>query len=687
MSIGPMIILFLLALERHLPFMSLSTIPHTHLNHDGTQSLSLSSRHGHAQGRSMDVTASTLHRTSPLDLNIAKIRPLIKSGTYLEPIDTNVCTSSDAQAVSPTTPSDPSTLRFSSNAGIIEHYSQAWNTQDNQNDRTEQDFSEFEQLIGPTAGHTPRWPFINDESLNTPDSADSEPLSSPSRIPTTRPRPRPIYQIHEGLEDLADLYVPPLDSVPEAGEVEAHLPRPPPTSRISHAKVMTAAEFEALQKRKAREEAERRFYGGEEEEDDKVDYECIDDTEAVNRQKAQRKKQQAYLDGGYRQQMMKSTNGPDLPPLHSHSRISSSWSMKSFKAFQGLREDLVPRHDNEDEDEDVPLALLQIQRRSGSKAPSVINFGHMRGESISQLLPINIRQNSRIPMPEFARSLPQDIYPGPPQTAWPLNNQQIIPGGLVGVIASEERAKKARRVLPSTGFQPLPDTNEAFNWCHATAQPVGIAHSFGLPRAQTPMAFSRPQTPVAVPQLSPLHSNQEMFNLLQAQTEVLRSMATMNQRNNQSWNAFSSQQPVMNMGPPGAGSTYAPSQYAPSIYAKSNYAPSNYARSVYQQPGGYAASVAPSERNTIGLPSRYRPVSKAVNQTLSAKATKNDETMSLSNWDNNRSDIPRTSVAVEEDSTDDDDDAFWRAKREKRDKRRARFIQENDLGLKAEWIS
>ncbi|KAF5624594.1 hypothetical protein F52700_9763 [Fusarium sp. NRRL 52700] len=667
--------------------MSLSTIPHTHLNHDDAQSLSFSSRHGHAQGRSMDVTASTLHRTSPLDLDFAKIRPLIKSGIYLEPIDTSVRTSSDIQAASPTTPNDPSTLRFSSNAGIIEHYSQAWNTHNYQNDRAEHDFSEFEQLIGPTAGHAPRWPFINDDSLNTPDSVDAEPLFPSSRTLTTRPRP--IYQIHEGLDDLADLYVPPLDSLPEAAKVEACPPQPSPTSRISHGKVMTAAEFEALQKRKAREEAERRFYNGEEEEDDKVDYDCIDDNEAVNRQKAQRKKQQAYLDGGYRQQMMKSTNGPDLPPLRSHSRISSSWSMKSFKTFQGLREDTTQKHDNGDEDEDVPLALLQIQRRPGSKAPSIINLGHTTGESTSQLLPINnIRQNSRTPMPAFARALPQDIFSGPPQTSWPMNNQQLIPGGLVGVIASEERAKKARRVLPSTGFQPLPDTNEAFNWSQATAQPVGIAHSFGLPSAQTPMAFSRPQTPVAVPQPPSLTSNQEMFNFLQAQTEVLRSMATMNQRGNQPWNAFSSQQPVMNMGPPGAGSTYAPSLYAPSNYAKSNYAPSNYARSVYQQPGGYAASVAPSERNTIGLPSRYRPVSKAVNQTLSGKATKDDDTMSVRNWNKNRSNVPRTSVAIEQDSTDDDDDdAFWRAKREKRDKRRARFIQENDLGVKPEWIS
>ncbi|KAF5986558.1 hypothetical protein FCOIX_1372 [Fusarium coicis] len=668
--------------------MSLSTISRSHLNHDDTKSLSLSSRHGHAQGRSMDVTASTLHRASPLDLDFAKIRPLIKSGIYLEPIDTNVRTSSDIQAVSPTTPNGPSTLRFSSNAGIIEHYSQPWNAQDNQNDRTEHDFSEFEQIIGPTAGHAPRWPFINDDSLNIPISPDTEPLFLASRTPTTRPRPRPIHRIHEGLEDLADLYVPLLDSVSETGEVKAQPPRSPPTSRIGHGKVMTAAEFEALQKRKAREEAERRFYGGEED-DDKVDYDCIDDTEAVNRQKAQRKKQQAYLDGGYRQQMMKSTNGPDLPPLRGHSRISSSWSMRSFKTFQGLREDNIPKHGNEDEDEDVPLALLQIQRRSTSKAPSIINFGQTRGESISQLLHLdNMRHNSRTPMPAFARGLPQDIFAAAPQTAWPLNNQQLIPGGLVGVIASEERAKKARRAPPSTGFQPLPDTNEAFNWGQAATQPVGIARSFGLPGTQTPMTFSTPQTPVAVPQLPPLTSNQEVFNFLQAQTEVLRSMATMNQRSNRPWNAFSSQQSVMNMGPPGAGSTYAMSLYAPSNYAKSNYAPSNYARSVYQQPGRYAASVAPSERNTVGLPSRYRPVSKAVSQAIPAKASKNDDRMSLGNWEDNRSNVPRTNVAVEQDSTDDDDDdAFWRAKREKRDRRRARFIDENDLGVKPEWIS
>ncbi|KAF9776910.1 hypothetical protein IL306_004839, partial [Fusarium sp. DS 682] len=145
----------------------------------------------------MNVTASTLHRTSPLDLDFAKIRPFIRSGVYLEPIDTNVHASSDARvpSPSPTTPSDPSTLRFSSNAGIIEQYSRSWNTQETRDDQAQNDFFEFEQLIGPTAGHTPRWPFINDDSLNTPDSVDAEPLFPSSRSSITKPSQ--IHQIHE----------------------------------------------------------------------------------------------------------------------------------------------------------------------------------------------------------------------------------------------------------------------------------------------------------------------------------------------------------------------------------------------------------------------------------------------------------------------------------------------------------
>ncbi|KAF4943555.1 hypothetical protein FSARC_14895 [Fusarium sarcochroum] len=163
-----------------------------------------------------------------------------------------------------------------------------------------------------------------------------------------------------------------------------------------------------------------------------------------------------------------------------------------------------------------------------------------------------------------------------------------------------------------------------------------------------------------------------MFNFLQAQTEFFRTMASMNhQRANQPWDAFSSHQSVMNAGIPGAESTYAPS---------------NYAVSTYQQAVGYAPSVAPSERNNVGLPSRYRPVSKAASQIRSEKQARPDDTATIKDWGGiSRKDLG-ASITHQDSTDDDDDEEFWRAKKAKRDRRRAVWIQDNDLGIKPEWI-
>lgn len=639
----------------------------------------------------MDVTASTLNRTSPLDFDFAKIQPFVKSGAFLEPLDTSSLLN-DSHESQLSKRSNRYAMRFSSNAGIIEQYARSWSQDLSGGLPLEEDMN-YEQLVGPTSGsNTPRWPFINDDSVNTPDSVEpASPL-----FPTTTnavSQPRQIHRIDEDLEDWAALYVSPLDAVPEASEAE--LPPPPPARlffRRSRNKVMTSAEFEQLRKQRAREEAERRFYEGEDEED-KIDYEGVDEAELVRKQMAQRKKQQAHLDN-YRQRMMKSTKGPDLPEIPSHhSRKSSSWSMKSFKTFRGHQEETMTQYGGDDDEDDVPLAILQMQRRSDG-----------RSEYGVQLQPgtDHRRQQLRSPLPAFANGLPQDPYAGAMNTQWPMNNQQLIPGGLVGVIASEERAKAMRRVAPSHGFQPLPDTNNAFNWASSSHQPPPIPGTFNMPTMQPPMPFSRPQTPVAVPQMPPVPSNNQMFNFIQAQTDFLRSMATMNQqRGGQAWD----QQSVMNMGMPGVMPNYAPSNYAPSNYSKSNYAPSNYAqsnyarstyakstyarsnyaKSVHNRDTGYAPSVAPSERNTVGMPSRYRPVSKTAQQVRSERETPRVSTSS--NWNRNRNTKADTAAILEGDSTDsEDDEAFWRAKKAKRDRRRAMWIRENDLGIKGEWI-
>ncbi|KAI1063402.1 hypothetical protein LB507_011661 [Fusarium sp. FIESC RH6] len=639
----------------------------------------------------MDVTASTLNRTSPLDFDFAKIQPFVKSGAFLEPLDTSSLLN-DSRQSQLSKRNNRYAMRFSSNAGIIEQYARSWSQDLGGSLPLEEDMN-YEQLVGPTSGsNTPRWPFINDDSLNTPDSVEpASPL-----FPTTTnavSQPRQIHRIDQDLEDWAALYVSPLDAVPEA--TEAELPPPPPARlsfRRSRNKVMTSAEFEQLRKQRAREEAERRFYEGEDEED-KIDYEGVDEAELVRKQMAQRKKQQAHLDN-YRQRMMKSTKGPDLPAIPSHhSRKSSSWSMNSFKTFRGHQEEATTQYGGDDDEDDVPLAILQMQRRSGGRS----DYG-------VQLQPgtDHRRQQSRSPLPAFANGLPQNPYAGAMNAQWPMNNQQLIPGGLVGVIASEERAKARRRVAPSHGFQPLPDTNNAFNWASSSHKPPPIPGAFNMPAMQPPMPYSRPQTPVAMPQMPQVHPNNQMFNFIQAQTDFLRSMATMNQqRGGRAWD----QQSAMGMGMPGTMPNYTPSNYAPSNYASSNYAPSNYAqsnyarstyakstyarsnyaKSVHNRDTGYAPSVAPSERNTIGMPSRYRPVSKMSQQVRPEKETPRVSTSS--NWNRNRNTKADTAAILEGDSTDsEDDEAFWRAKMAKRDRRRAMWIQENDLGIKGEWI-
>jgi hypothetical protein len=645
----------------------------------------------------MDVTASTLHRTSPLDFDFAKIQPFVKSGTFLEPLDPTALSSNEFHKLALSKRNNRSAMRFSSNAGIIEEYARSWNSQDFSANLPHNGEKEFEQLVSPTtAGNTPRWPFINDDGLNTPDSVDAEPLFPAST--STVSQPRQIHRIDEDLEELAALYVAPLDAVPEA--VEAELPPPPParlSNRRSRGKVMTSAEFELLQRQKAREEKERLYYEGENE-DDKIDYDIVDEADLVKKQMTQRKKQQVHLDS-YRQRMMKTTKGPELPPTHSHSRMSSSLS---FKSFRGHREEVSTQYggDDDDDEDDVPLALLHTKHRlDGREPPMHVVDG--RSEYGVQLQPSteHRRQQSRSPMPAFANKLPRDPYAGSANPSWPMSNQQLIPGGLVGVIASEERAKAMRRVAPSHGFQPLPDTNNAFNWTSSSHQVPPIPGTYGIPIGQPAMPYSRPQTPVAVPQLPPAPPNHQMFNFIQAQTDFFRSMATMNQqRNGQPWDNFSSQQSVMNMGIPGGMPNYAPSNYTPSNYAPSNYAQSNYARSTYarsnyaksvhQRDGGYATSVAPSERNTVGMPSRYRPVSKVAHPVRTERETHAGARVSTgSNWNHNRNTKLDTQAILEGDSTDsEDDEAFWRAKKAKRDRRRAMWIQENDLGIRPEWI-
>src|SRR6478752_1732408 len=135
------------------------TIAHSHFSHDDSLSVTSPRPSGH----SMDVTASTLNRTSPLDFDFAKIQPFVKSGAFLEPLDTSSLLN-DSHESQLSKRSNRYAMRFSSNAGIIEQYARSWSQDLSGGLPLEEDMN-YEQLVGPTSGsNTPRWPFINDDS-------------------------------------------------------------------------------------------------------------------------------------------------------------------------------------------------------------------------------------------------------------------------------------------------------------------------------------------------------------------------------------------------------------------------------------------------------------------------------------------------------------------------------------------
>ncbi|KAJ4244353.1 hypothetical protein NW762_014480 [Fusarium torreyae] len=79
------------------------------------------------------------------------------------------------------------------------------------------------------------------------------------------------------------------------------------------------------------------------------------------------------------------------------------------------------------------------------------------------------------------------------------SNPEPVPGGVVGVVVSEERARAMHRVVPSYGFQSIADTNNALNWTREPNQPATMPSSDATPGIQPTMPYSRPQTPPQEP--------------------------------------------------------------------------------------------------------------------------------------------------------------------------------------------
>jgi len=97
--------------------------------------------------------------------------------------------------------------------------------------------------------------------------------------------------------------------------------------------------------------------------------------------------------------------------------------------------------------------------------------------------------------------------------------------------------------------------------------------------------------------------------------------------------------------------------------------------------GGYAPSIAPSERSNIGLPGRYRPVS----QIPLADNKLRESTMSgaLQGWENKNGQTTITAVRKTANVSDEDDEEGWEEMSKKREKKKSLWRTKKDSnGLK-----
>lgn len=470
---------------------------------------------------------------------------------------------------------------------------------------------------------------------------------------------------------LADIDDEPLfDSSPLGPASRATRPTHDRAESTGATKKMTSAQFQALQRHSDATKILRNEpdHSGDE-------YEDEDDVDRAKKMATQRRKQEANM-AVYRQQMKKVTGGgpTDLPGGASmRPSIDRGSSAPASIGSAGLHfggiggtppPDVIPRTMDDDEDDDIPLGVLQAHGFPSSNRPPTRqgenDFAYQRRTSVAGSV-----AGGAGPLPPFARRLPADpyfgaglvnhsareslafgnsgasIYGGAPSIA-PSHAQMGHPGGLVGVIAGEERARAARRGSPSvammaqSGGAPLPSNMQA-----------GRTMSMGnLPPPQVYMPSGAmpgmPMMPPMPPVMSSLDPGQQaqLQQFMQMQMQFMQNMQNMMQM----------QQAQMGQTPP-------PMQTLPGDYlgvnlnsttrpmSMASHAPGSASQpfatpramtmmtpptgwnGVPSRPNsimpgalgntaggpgpGYTPSIAPSERSNVGMPSRYRPVTQS----------------------------------------------------------------------------
>ncbi|KAL7807837.1 hypothetical protein V8C26DRAFT_309268 [Trichoderma gracile] len=508
-------------------------------------------------------------------------------------------------------------------------------------------------------------------------------------------------------------------------------------------KVMTPAEFEKYREDKIRHD--RTNSTSKDDDEDDINYEDDEDEAEKSKQQAkQRRKQEAHM-AVYRQQMMKvtgetnPTNGLGIPaslsaPQLGHVRASSldpAAAPPPLPANANGVAGASGASDEADDDEEIPLAILQAhgfpnKNRPPTRLSMMGSNPNIRasamlapGRPSSAMGESAAASRRHSTLPAFARNLPQDPFIGA-SIAQPALRESLSfnemgmgpkppsplpPGGLVGVIASEERQRAMRRGSPSVDPSRL--MGSGYNTPPGMDPMAGIPPNMMYPQAQ--MGGGMPgmmpgmmQPPMQQPMLTPgdqaqLQMTQQMSQFMQMQMQFMQLMAA-NQNGgmpqqqvpfqqpfgglmgNQSMVDLSSRNSVVGeqtLEPRRGdyGSMRTMSMVQPS---SAPMAHPGYAGSIRSSIHGYTPSIAPSERSNIGLPNRYRPVSQAINHGPLGHMQSQSFSGALSAFTDNKN---KTSMRIvsKSASDDDDDEEGWEAMKNKREKKRSLWRSKKNL--------
>lgn len=453
---------------------------------------------------------------------------------------------------------------------------------------------------------------------------------------------------------------------------------------------MTPAQFERY-----RQDQERlKSVGGqskdkEEDEEEETYDDDEDEAEKAKQAAKQRRKQEAHM-AVYRQQMMKVTG--EVPSEAARLSVFATQSSPNLalsgKSFE----------EAEEEDEEVPLAILQAHGFPSKTKPPMRSMGsnpNLRS-SAGSIAGGVVGNASNLPV--FARNLPQDPYFGA-SVVNPMHRESLSfgggagsvtgapsrslpPGGLVGVIATEERSRAMRRGSPNIQGEYGPSQPPSMNGM-TMQTPMGGSMYNGMPGGM-PMGPIGAMGPIG--QMNPMilspgdqaqiQMTQQMQQFMQMQMQFMQMMTGQGAQQN----GHIPHASVGDLPRPGSAQQLRPTppqhQRAMTML-EPNAAPwmqnnpgSSYALSIHAQGNGYAPSIAPSERSNVGLPGRYRPVSQApVNNENKGRTS--SMSGALQNWESKNGSTTIKPIKKSGNNSDEDDEEGWEEMAKKREKKKS----------------